>query len=347
MNSWGTLPTGSGATAYPETPRQTTRTQSGAQQRPGDWEQVDQLMTLRPGPAGAGGASAPMSLAGVTNLRVSIPAAAFGLRVWEDPRRIGGVDLRYWLLRRLHTRSHEIHTVAGLVEQLHAAGFTVRGRVSKTVSDALATETSKGRIVRTGWGRYRAGLPIPKTTWWRVCNRTGVLQRRLEKQLHQIAERYFHHWRSHAPIPADRVAKLWKNVGGPYPHIRIRLAPRTLSASVPSSGRTKVAAGRNSTQEKPSSSTHTPRQDTVHSRWTRKRPPPARQPQPQAERTPIERTPLKVHRLMDLTPPRDAANLNNSGPWLVLDFQLAWTARATSPHLLSAAGFWRSSSSSR
>ncbi len=215
MNSWGTLPTGSGATAYPETPRQTTRTQSGAQQRPGDWEQVDQLMTLRPGPAGAGGASAPMSLAGVTNLRVSIPAAAFGLRVWEDPRRIGGVDLRYWLLRRLHTRSHEIHTVAGLVEQLHAAGFTVRGRVSKTVSDALATETSKGRIVRTGWGRYRAGLPIPKTTWWRVCNRTGVLQRRLEKQLHQIAERYFHHWRSHAPIPADRVAKLWKTLAAP------------------------------------------------------------------------------------------------------------------------------------
>ena len=174
MNKRDPLPTGSGATACSETP-QTTRTPSGAQQRRGGWEPVDQLLTIRPGPAGVGVASMPVNLVGVTNLRVPIPAAVFGVRVWDDPRRIGGVDLRYWLLRRIHTRSREVHTVAGLVEQLRAAGFTVRGRVSKTVSDALATETSKGRIVRTGWGRYRAGLPIPKTTWWRVCNRTGVL----------------------------------------------------------------------------------------------------------------------------------------------------------------------------
>lgn len=239
---------------------------SGALERREEGEPVDQSVTLRPGLAGGGVASGPVSLVGVTNLRVPIPGAEFGLRVWEDPRRIGGLDLRYWLIRQIHTRPRDVHTVAGLVEQLHTAGFTVRGRESKTVSDALATETTKGRIIRTGWGRYRAGLSIPKTTWWRICNRTGVVQRALDNQLRRIAERYFHHWKYHAPIPANRIARLWETVGGPHPHIKIRLAPRTLPDPAHSSGRRKVAAVRNSTQKEPSPSSTNPRPNTLHPR---------------------------------------------------------------------------------
>lgn len=74
---------------------------------------------------------------------------------------LGGRDLRYVLTMLLH--QHGPLTVARLVTLLHDQGFTVRGRASKEVSDALRWEIGRRRVVRLGRGRYAPGTIPPST----------------------------------------------------------------------------------------------------------------------------------------------------------------------------------------
>lgn len=99
----------------------------------------------------------------------------------RDQRLLAGRDLRYWLVQFLHTRPHSDHSVAELLAAIADAGFRLTGRPSKTVSDALHTETDRGRVQRTGWGRYQLAGPLPTTTAWRVRTRLERLRNNLER----------------------------------------------------------------------------------------------------------------------------------------------------------------------
>ena len=90
----------------------------------------------------------------------------------QNPRPLYGLDLRYQLTD-LIMRSGRPWTVKELVEALTAAGFTLDGRPSKTVSDVLRAETKRGRVDRVGWGVYRVGY-IPGATRRRIAKRARL-----------------------------------------------------------------------------------------------------------------------------------------------------------------------------
>ena len=68
---------------------------------------------------------------------------------------LSGRSLRYALV--LELLSHGTLSTRDLVAYLEARGYTVPGRASKTVSDALRWEVRRGRVVRDGRNCYRAG----------------------------------------------------------------------------------------------------------------------------------------------------------------------------------------------
>ena len=57
-------------------------------------------------------------------------------------------------------------TISELVARIEAGGFTVSGRASKTVSDALRWEVRRGRVTKVGRGRYARGVMPRSTEWW-------------------------------------------------------------------------------------------------------------------------------------------------------------------------------------
>ena len=77
-------------------------------------------------------------------------------------------ELRYVLTRILQLRGPS--TIADVIAELHRWGFTVAGRPSKTVSDALRWEIGRGRVFRVGRGRYREGW-APRSTEHRPTGR--------------------------------------------------------------------------------------------------------------------------------------------------------------------------------
>jgi hypothetical protein len=85
-----------------------------------------------------------------------------------------GVDLRYVLTRALAVCGRM--TVAELVNELTRQGFTVKGRPTKAVSDALRWEIRRGRVRRLGHGLYGPG-PIPRSTEHRIIARVSALRR--------------------------------------------------------------------------------------------------------------------------------------------------------------------------
>ena len=99
-----------------------------------------------------------------------------------DPgeRQLAGRDLRYWLLNQLSSIPGS-HRVADLATAIAEDGFVISGRPSKTISDALHTETDRGRITRTGWGRYAITHPLAPTTAWRIKQRLITLNRRINQ----------------------------------------------------------------------------------------------------------------------------------------------------------------------
>lgn len=83
------------------------------------------------------------------------------------PRRpIAGLHLRYVLT--LHLADTGESTIDGLVAAVEQAGFAIRGRPSKTISDALRWEIRRGRVVRRGRGRFGPGtMPRQTRSWMR------------------------------------------------------------------------------------------------------------------------------------------------------------------------------------
>lgn len=82
-------------------------------------------------------------------------------------------DLRYLLVT--HIYDHGVVSVEELVESLAHQGFSIRGRPSKTVSDALRTDVKIGRVIRRGRGRYGPG-EMPRATEYRIDQRVLALR---------------------------------------------------------------------------------------------------------------------------------------------------------------------------
>jgi hypothetical protein len=79
-----------------------------------------------------------------------------------------GIELRYVLTMQLAV--HGQATVAELIDALKWHSFSVRGRPSKAISDALRWEIEHGRVRRLGRGRYGPGC-IPRGTEHRIRQR--------------------------------------------------------------------------------------------------------------------------------------------------------------------------------
>jgi hypothetical protein len=90
---------------------------------------------------------------------------------------LSGVELRYVLT--MHLFQHGPATVADLLNALGHHGFRVRGRASKSVSDALRWEIEHGRVHRLARGRYGPAY-IPRSTEYRIHQRVLALRCRSE-----------------------------------------------------------------------------------------------------------------------------------------------------------------------
>jgi hypothetical protein len=84
-----------------------------------------------------------------------------------------GTDLRYVLT--FHLANQGPATVAELIDGLRHHGFCVKGRPSKTISDALRWEIEHGRVHRLARGRYGPAY-IPRSTDYRIHRRVLALR---------------------------------------------------------------------------------------------------------------------------------------------------------------------------
>ncbi len=105
------------------------------------------------------------------------PATAFrpaarGYQPLDTHNALSGRDLRYVLTSYIE---QGYSTVKELAHQLAADGYTVWGRVSKIISDALRWEVRNGRVVRIKRGVYRLGK-IPRSTRHRILTRVRQLE---------------------------------------------------------------------------------------------------------------------------------------------------------------------------
>jgi hypothetical protein len=91
-----------------------------------------------------------------------------------------GIELRYVLTWYLS--HHGRATVSELVEALGRYGFAVRGRPSKSVSDALRWEMGRDRVRRIGRGVYGPRY-IPRSTEYRIHQRVLALRASAKKSL--------------------------------------------------------------------------------------------------------------------------------------------------------------------
>lgn len=81
-----------------------------------------------------------------------------------------GRDLRHAALHIL-VRAGRPLTVPEILRALGDRGFVVAGRApNKVLADALGHEVSRGRIRRTGRGRYAVGH-LSRTIAWRIAQR--------------------------------------------------------------------------------------------------------------------------------------------------------------------------------
>lgn len=75
---------------------------------------------------------------------------------------IRGIELRYLLTLVLVESGHDL-TISQLGSEVTRRGGSVRGRPSKTVSDALRSEVRRGRVQRVARGTYRSGTVSRQT----------------------------------------------------------------------------------------------------------------------------------------------------------------------------------------
>ena len=90
-----------------------------------------------------------------------------------DTLVLRGTELRYALVRLIQLIGPA--TIPQLVEGLQRWGFSVEGRPSKTVSDALRWERRRDRVRRRGRGLYSAGA-VPRSTEHRIIWRVVALR---------------------------------------------------------------------------------------------------------------------------------------------------------------------------
>lgn len=90
-----------------------------------------------------------------------------------DGRALRGIELRYVLVRLLQLSGPA--TIPELVAGLRQWGFTVAGRPSKTVSDALRWERLRDRVRRIDRGVYRVGS-MPRSTEYRIIWRVVAMR---------------------------------------------------------------------------------------------------------------------------------------------------------------------------
>jgi predicted transcriptional regulator of viral defense system len=88
-------------------------------------------------------------------------------------KQLQGIELRYVLT--WHLALHGPATIAEMIDVLTWHGFSVNGRASKAVSDALRWEIERGRVYRVGRGRYRSA-DIPRSTEYRIHQRVLALR---------------------------------------------------------------------------------------------------------------------------------------------------------------------------
>ncbi|BBX32878.1 hypothetical protein MMAG44476_08321 [Mycolicibacterium mageritense DSM 44476 = CIP 104973] len=91
----------------------------------------------------------------------------------SDKILLRGTALRYVLT--LHLFRTGPQSVADLVDALSDQGFTVKGRPSKAVSDALRAEITHGRVFRVRHGCYRPAS-MPRGTEYRIRERVAALR---------------------------------------------------------------------------------------------------------------------------------------------------------------------------
>ncbi len=92
-------------------------------------------------------------------------------------RLLRGTDLRYTLTRLLQICGPL--TVTELCAELENWGFTVEGRPTKVVSDALRWEMRRDRVRKRGHGLYGAGC-APGGTAYRIVDRVSLLREEAE-----------------------------------------------------------------------------------------------------------------------------------------------------------------------
>ena len=84
-----------------------------------------------------------------------------------------GIELRYALT--MHLMHHGHASINEMIEELRAQNFSVPGRASKAVSDALRWEIERGRVYRLGRGLYGPG-EVPRSTEYRIRQRVLELR---------------------------------------------------------------------------------------------------------------------------------------------------------------------------
>jgi hypothetical protein len=90
-----------------------------------------------------------------------------------NSRGLRGIELRYVLTDILAV--HGKATIPDLIETLECQGFSVAGRASKAISDALRWEIRRGRVRRLRRGFYGPGV-IPRSTEQHIHRRVLALR---------------------------------------------------------------------------------------------------------------------------------------------------------------------------
>jgi hypothetical protein len=91
-----------------------------------------------------------------------------------------GIELRYMLAVNLDI--HGSASIYALIEQLEYQGFSIPGRASKTVSDALRWEMRRGRVRRLRRGVYGPGY-MPRSTGQYIHKRAAALRDEADRSM--------------------------------------------------------------------------------------------------------------------------------------------------------------------
>lgn len=91
----------------------------------------------------------------------------------NSPRILRGIELRYVLA--INLALHGPATIPTMIETLEWQGFSLAGRASKAVSDALRWEMRHDRVRRLRRGVYGPG-EMPRSTEQHIHNRVMELR---------------------------------------------------------------------------------------------------------------------------------------------------------------------------